>query len=81
MRPINSKRLTRGTRAAHSIVATTLGEVAALVNAFVVQPGTPLILSSSPASGAQQANITLTVLGQATAWDATTTGRHVHSRD
>jgi Quinohemoprotein amine dehydrogenase, alpha subunit domain III len=58
---------------AHSLVATTLGEVAALVNAFVVQPGTPLILSSSPSSGAQQANITLTVLGQATAWDATTT--------
>ena len=58
---------------AHSLVATTLGEVASLGNAFIVQPGTPLILSSSPASGSQQANVTLTILGQATAWDAATT--------
>ena len=58
---------------AHAITAMTGGEVATLANAFVVQPGTPLILSSSPGSGSQQANVTLTILGQATAWDATTT--------
>ena len=58
---------------ARAVTAQIGGQLAALINGFVVQPGTPLILSSSPASGQQQASVTLTILGQATAWDQTTT--------
>ena len=53
---------------AQGITATTGGEVATLANAFVVQPGTPLILSSTPGGALQQANVILTVLGQSTNW-------------
>jgi MBG domain (YGX type)/Cep192 domain 4 len=53
---------------ARSIVATTQGEVASLGNAFIVQPGTPLILSSGPSSAPQQDNVTFTILGQSTHW-------------
>ena len=59
---------------AHSLTATTAGEVASLTNAFIVQPGTPLILSSGPGSGQQQQNVSLTILGQFTQWvNGTTT--------
>lgn len=59
---------------ARTVTATTAGEVASLANAFIVQPGTPLILSSAPASGQQQSNVTFTILGQFTEWvDGTTT--------
>lgn len=62
------------TLGAQSITATTGGEIAVLTNAFVVQPGTPLILSSTPGTGQQQANLTLAVLGQSTNWiDGVTT--------
>ncbi len=53
---------------AQSITASTAGEIASLANAFVIQPGTPLILSSTPGAAQQQANVVLTVLGQSTAW-------------
>jgi hypothetical protein len=53
---------------AYGITATTGGEVATMANVFVVQPGTPLVLSSAPASGQQQQNVTLTILGQFTNW-------------
>ena len=56
-----------------SISATTGGEIATLANAFVVQPGTQRILSSSPGSGRQQEAVILTILGQETAWDESTT--------
>ena len=56
------------------MTATTAGEIASLTNAFVVQPGTPLILSSGPSSAQQQQNITFTILGQSTQWvNGTTT--------
>ena len=58
---------------ARAVTAQIGGQLVTLINGFVVQPGTPLILSSSPASGQQQAAVTLTILGQATAWDQTTT--------
>jgi hypothetical protein len=72
----------------HSITATTGGEVASLANAFVVQPGTPLILSGG-ASAPQQSAVTFTILGQATQWvNGSTTGQlragradHVDQRD
>ena len=51
-----------------TFTATTGGEVATMSNAFVVQPGTPLVLSSAPSTGQQQQNITLTILGQFTNW-------------
>ena len=51
-----------------SITATTGGEIASLVNAFVVQIGTPLVLSSGPPSGQQQQTVSLTILGQFTQW-------------
>jgi hypothetical protein len=57
--------------------ATTGGEVATLNNAFVVQAGTPIILSASTGSGAavveQQQTVPVTILGQVTQWDSTTT--------
>jgi hypothetical protein len=52
----------------HTVTATTGGEVASMTNAFIVQPGTPLVLSSAPASGQQQQLVTFTILGQFTNW-------------
>ncbi len=54
-----------------SFEAHTKGEVASITNGFVVQPGTPLILSSGPASAPQQGNVTFTILGQVTKWAQT----------
>jgi hypothetical protein len=51
------------------VTATTLGEVATLNNGFVVQAGTPLLISSSPYSEPQQGNAVFTILSQATTWD------------
>ena len=48
--------------------ATTLGEVATLNNAFVVQAGTPYLLSSGPGSEPQQSSAVFTILSQATQW-------------
>jgi hypothetical protein len=48
--------------------ATTLGEVATLNNAFVVQAGTPYLLSSGPGSEPQQGAAVFTILSQATNW-------------
>jgi hypothetical protein len=48
--------------------ATTLGEVATLNNAFVVQAGTPYLLSSGPWSEPQQSSAVFTILSQATQW-------------
>jgi hypothetical protein len=45
--------------------ATTLGEVANLNNAFVVQAGTPYLLSSGPGSEPQQSTAVFTILSQA----------------
>ena len=59
---------------AYNLTATTSGEIAALNNAFVVLAATPVILSSGPASGPQQGNVTFTILGQATDWLQGTTG-------
>ncbi len=51
--------------------ATTLGEVATITNGFVVQAGTPLLLSSGPGGVQQQGSATFTVLSQATTWTVT----------
>jgi hypothetical protein len=48
--------------------ARTGGEVASLANAFVVQAGTPLLLSSGPGSVPQQGAVVFTILSQATTW-------------
>ncbi|MGP8225142.1 MAG: choice-of-anchor D domain-containing protein, partial [Terracidiphilus sp.] len=48
--------------------ATTQGEVATLNNAFVVQAGTPYLLSSGPGSVPQQSSAVFTILSQATQW-------------
>ena len=53
---------------ATSLSATTGGEIATLVNGFVVQPGTPIVLSSAPNSIQQQQTEPLTILGQVTNW-------------
>ncbi|HEX3985959.1 MAG TPA: Ig-like domain-containing protein [Acidobacteriaceae bacterium] len=52
--------------------ATTQGEIASLNHAFVVQPGTPVLLSSGPGSVEQQSGAVFTILGQATSWTQTT---------
>ena len=52
--------------------ATTLGEVATITNGFVVQAGTPLLLSSGPGGVQQQSSVTFTVLSQATHWTTST---------
>ncbi len=54
---------------ATSATATTLGEIASLNHAFVVQPGTPLLLSTGPGSVQQQGAAVFTILGQATSWN------------
>jgi hypothetical protein len=51
-----------------SVIATTAGETASMSNAFIVQAGTPLVLSSGPGSGQQQQNVILTIIGQFTNW-------------
>jgi len=51
-----------------SVTATTLGEVASLNNAFVVQAGTPYLLSSGPGSEPQQGSAVFTILSQETQW-------------
>ena len=48
--------------------ATTGGEVARINNAFVVQAGTPLLLSSGPGPVPQQGAVIFTILSQATSW-------------
>ena len=48
--------------------ATTGGEVATLNQAFVVQAGTPYLLSSGPSSVEQQGSAVFTILAQATNW-------------
>ena len=53
------------------VSATTSGEVASITNGFVVQVGTPLLLSSGPWSVSQQGNAIFTILSQATSWTNT----------
>jgi hypothetical protein len=48
--------------------AQTAGEIANITNGFVVQAGTPLILSSGPGSVPQQGAVIFTILSQATHW-------------
>jgi hypothetical protein len=50
------------------VTATTLGEVAYQANAFVVQAGTPYLLSAGPGSVRQQGSAVFTILSQATLW-------------
>jgi hypothetical protein len=52
----------------YSLNAVTSGEVASISKAFVVQPGTPIILSSGPGSAPQQGDVKFTILGQVTNW-------------
>ncbi len=51
-----------------NVQATTLGEIATLNNGFVVQAGTPYLLSSGPGSEPQQGSAVFTILSQATNW-------------
>ena len=51
-----------------NLTATTGGQVATLHNAFVVQPGTPILLSATNGSNQQQAEFHLGILGQYTKW-------------
>jgi hypothetical protein len=53
-----------------NVTAQTAGEIATLANGFVVQPGTPLLLSSGPTSLPQQSSAIFTILSQATQWSA-----------
>jgi len=53
---------------ARTITVTTGGETASLNHAIIVQPGTPILLSSGPSLGVQQQSVTLTILGQLTQW-------------
>ncbi len=50
----------------HTVTATTAGETAVLNNAFIVQPGTPVLLSITPTSVAQNGQFSIGILGQAT---------------
>ena len=52
------------------VSAHTGGEVASITNGFVVQAGTPLLLSSGPYSEPQQGSTVFTILSQATQWTA-----------
>jgi 6-phosphogluconolactonase (cycloisomerase 2 family) len=60
----------------YTATAQTGGETAILNNAFVVQPGTPILLSSTPSSAPQQGSFSLGILGQYTSFatGATTVG-------
>jgi hypothetical protein len=51
-----------------SLTATLGGEVATLNNAFVIQPGTPILLSASNGSNRQQSQFSIGILGQYTLW-------------
>jgi hypothetical protein len=59
-----------GTR---TLTATTGGEIATLNNAFVVQPGTPLLLSATGGSNRQQSQFSVGLLGQYTNWTQSNT--------
>ena len=50
--------------------ARTAGETATINNGFVIQVGTPLLLSSGPGSVQQQSSVIFTILSQATTWTA-----------
>jgi hypothetical protein len=50
--------------------AQTEGEIASISHAFVVEAGTPLLLSSGPGSVPQQSSAVFTILSQATNWSA-----------
>ena len=52
--------------------ATTGGENATIQKGFVVQAGTPLLLSSGPGSLPQQSTAIFTILSQATTWSNAT---------
>jgi len=56
-----------------TLTATTSGEVASLNNAFVVQPGSPILLSASNGSNKQQAMFSIGLLGQYTSWTGANT--------
>jgi len=51
-----------------NVSAQTGGEDAYQNNGFVVQAGTPLLLSSGPGSAPQQGSVVFTILSQATNW-------------
>ena len=51
-----------------TVTAQTGGEYASLNNAFVIQPGTPILLSTTNASNEQQAAFSLGILGDYTNW-------------
>ncbi len=57
----------------HTVTATTGGETATLNNGFVVQPGTPILLSSTPSSVQQQSNFSIGILGQFTTFQSSAT--------
>ena len=50
--------------------AQTGGEIASITHAFVVEAGTPLLLSSGPGAVPQQSSAVFTILSQATNWSA-----------
>jgi hypothetical protein len=50
--------------------AQTSGEIASITHGFVVEAGTPLLLSSGPGSVPQQSTAVFTILSQATSWSA-----------
>lgn len=50
--------------------AQTGGEIASIAHAFVVEAGTPLLLSSGPGALPQQSSAVFTILSQATNWSA-----------
>ena len=59
-----------------NVVAQTGGEIATLVNGFVVTPGTPILtscVSCSSSAVIQQNTFHISILGQFTSFDATTT--------
>ncbi len=56
-----------------SVSVQTGGESATLNNAFVIQPGTPVLLSSTPSSVQQQSNFSIGILGQYTFFSQATT--------
>ena len=57
----------------YAATAQTGGEIATLHNAFVVQPGTPILLSSIPTSEQQGSMFSIGILGQFTSFDQATT--------
>ncbi len=57
----------------HTVTAATGGETATLNSGFVVQPGTPILLSSTPSSVQQQSNFSIGILGQYTTFQSSAT--------